>query len=424
MNRYVEYFLYPYIVMFQSLPKVALAPLIVIWFGLGLTSKVVNAALVAFFPLLVNTMVGLRSADEDRVSLMRSLHASETQIFWMLRLPNALPFVMAGLDIAMILALIGAIVAEFAGATSGLGTLILSMTYTMDVSGQFSVLLILSVVGLVLNRLVHLVRRRVLFWDPSEKGVEAPEARRWREPRSPLPTRIRRPSYEMAPRLCWPSPAPSRCAPRRRADHQAPDRHLRPHDHRRSRRAVRGRHQDGLVQGGRDRGGARAAAGLDRLREDVATKEVPVALPSVEPLAILRPQGVKAKFFYTAYQTNTYGIAVPADSPIQKLTDLKGKTIGVTNMSSAGVIIARAQAAAAGLNPDTDITIVVAGEGAQPAIMLKNKQVDALSQFDTQYALIEIAGVKLRLLDTSAIARHPANGFIALEETIKNSARS
>jgi NitT/TauT family transport system permease protein len=173
MNRYVDYFLYPYIVMFQSLPKVALAPLVVIWFGLGLTSKVVNAALIAFFPLLVNTMVGLRSADEDRVSLMRSLAASETQIFWMLRLPNALPFVMAGLDIAMILALIGAIVAEFAGATSGLGTLILSMTYTMDVSGQFSVLLILSVVGLVLNRLVFLVRRRVLFWDPSEKGVEA-----------------------------------------------------------------------------------------------------------------------------------------------------------------------------------------------------------------------------------------------------------
>jgi NitT/TauT family transport system substrate-binding protein len=152
----------------------------------------------------------------------------------------------------------------------------------------------------------------------------------------------------------------------------------------------------------------------------IATKEVPVALPSVEPLAILRPQGVRAKFFYTAYQTNTYGIAVPADSPIQKHADLKGKTIGVTNMSSAGVIIARAQAAAAGLNPDTDITIVVAGEGAQPAVMLRNKQVDALSQFDTQYALTEIAGVKLRLLDTSAIARHPANGFIALDDTIKN----
>ena len=174
MNRYVDYFLYPYIVMFQSLPKVALAPLIVIWFGLGLSSKVINAALVAFFPLLVNTMVGLRSADEDRISLMRSLAASDTQIFWMLRLPNALPFVMAGLDIAMIFALIGAIVAEFVGATSGLGMLIQSMNFTMDVSGQFSVLLILSVVGLVLNRAILLVRRRVLFWDPSEKTAAEP----------------------------------------------------------------------------------------------------------------------------------------------------------------------------------------------------------------------------------------------------------
>ena len=169
MNRYVEYFLYPYIVMFQALPKVALAPLIIVWFGLGLTSKVVNAALVAFFPLLVNTMVGLRSADEDRLQLMRSLAATEGQIFWMLRLPNALPFVMAGLDVAMILSLIGAIVAEFVGAKSGLGMLIQSMNFTMDVSGQFSVLLILSVVGLALNRCILLVRRRVLFWDASEK---------------------------------------------------------------------------------------------------------------------------------------------------------------------------------------------------------------------------------------------------------------
>jgi NitT/TauT family transport system permease protein len=173
MSRWVNYFLYPYIVMFQSLPKIALAPLIVIWFGLGLMSKVVNAGLVAFFPLLVNTMVGLRSADEDRVSLMRSLAATERQIFWMLRLPNALPFVMAGLDIAMIFALIGAIVGEFVGATAGLGMLIQSMNFTMDVSGQFSVLLVLSFVGLGLSRAIQLVRRRVLFWDPSEKAAAA-----------------------------------------------------------------------------------------------------------------------------------------------------------------------------------------------------------------------------------------------------------
>jgi NitT/TauT family transport system permease protein len=170
LSRRFEYFLYPFIVMFQALPKVALAPLILIWFGLGLTSKVMQAALTAFFPLMVNTIVGLRSADEDRVNLMRSLAASEAQIFWMLRLPNAMPFIMAGLEVAMILSLIGAIVAEFVGAQAGLGMLMQSMNFTMDVAGQFSILLILSVLGLALNSCIVLIRNRVLFWDPSQKS--------------------------------------------------------------------------------------------------------------------------------------------------------------------------------------------------------------------------------------------------------------
>jgi NitT/TauT family transport system permease protein len=169
LNRYVEYLFYPYIVMFQSVPKVALAPLIVVWFGLGLQSQVVNAALVACFPLLVNTIAGLNSADEERINLMRSLAASRSQIFLMLRLPTCLPFVMAGLEVSMIFALIGAIVAEFVGAEAGLGMLIQSMNFNMDVAGQFSVLLILSVMGLALNRCIVMIRRRVLFWDPSEK---------------------------------------------------------------------------------------------------------------------------------------------------------------------------------------------------------------------------------------------------------------
>ncbi|MCW3477173.1 ABC transporter permease [Limobrevibacterium gyesilva] len=161
-----EYFLYPVIVMFQAMPKVALAPLIIVWFGLDLTSKVINAGLVCFFPLMINTIVGLRSADEDRVALMRSLAATPAQIFWMLRLPGALPSIFAGLEIAMIFALIGAIVAEFVGAQSGLGMLIQSMNFSMDVAGQFSVLFILSLIGLGLNTIVAVVRRRVVFWDP------------------------------------------------------------------------------------------------------------------------------------------------------------------------------------------------------------------------------------------------------------------
>jgi NitT/TauT family transport system permease protein len=154
---------------------VALAPLIVVWLGLGLTSKVANAALIAFFPLMVNTVAGLRSADEDRVNLMRSLAATPAQIFWMLRLPSALPFIMAGLEVAMVFALIGAIVAEFVGAQAGLGMLIQSLNFSADVAGVFSILLILSVLGLVLNYAILFVRRRVLFWDPSEK--RAPEER-------------------------------------------------------------------------------------------------------------------------------------------------------------------------------------------------------------------------------------------------------
>jgi NitT/TauT family transport system permease protein len=172
LSRRVEYFLYPFIVMFQAMPKVALAPLIIVWFGLGLTSKVINAALVAFFPLMVNTIVGLRSAEEDRINLMRSLAASRTQIFFMLQLPNALPYIFAGLEIAMIFALIGAIVAEFVGAEKGLGMLIQSMNFNMDVAGQFSILLILSLLGLCLNGIVALLRRRLLFWETINTGGE------------------------------------------------------------------------------------------------------------------------------------------------------------------------------------------------------------------------------------------------------------
>ena len=171
LSRKVEYFLYPFIVMFQAMPKVALAPLLIVWFGLGLTSKVINAALVAFFPLMVNTIVGLRSAEEDRINLMRSLAASKSQIFFMLQLPNALPYIFAGLEIAMIFALIGAIVAEFVGAEKGLGMLIQSMNFNMDVAGQFSILLILSLLGLVLNGIIVFARRRLLFWDPSQTAT-------------------------------------------------------------------------------------------------------------------------------------------------------------------------------------------------------------------------------------------------------------
>ena len=122
---------------------------------------------------MVNTILGLRSAEEDRINLMRSLDASKWQIFWMLRLPNAMPYIFAGLEIAMIFALIGAIVAEFIGAEKGLGMLIQTMNINVDVAGQFSILLILSAIGLVLNGLVALARRRFVFWDAAGQAATA-----------------------------------------------------------------------------------------------------------------------------------------------------------------------------------------------------------------------------------------------------------
>lgn len=175
VSRTVEYYLHPLIVMFQAMPKIALVPIFLTWFGVGISSKVVSAALVAFFPLMVNTIVGLRSADEDRVNLMRSLAASRWQIFRMLQLPSALPYLFAGLEIAMIFALIGAIAAELISAEKGLGMLMQSMSFSMDTTGQFSILFLFSILGLVLHGLIRLVRRQVLFWDRShDASVPSP----------------------------------------------------------------------------------------------------------------------------------------------------------------------------------------------------------------------------------------------------------
>ena len=150
----------------------------------------------------------------------------------------------------------------------------------------------------------------------------------------------------------------------------------------------------------------------------VATKEMPYSLPSIEPLAVIHQQGVKAKIYYTAYQGNVYGLAVPADSPIKSIVDMKGKKIGVISMASASAILARAVAAANGMDPDKDITIVVAGESAQTAALIRSKQVDALSQFDTQYALVENAGVKIRRLDNSLVERFPSSGLVGYDEDL------
>jgi NitT/TauT family transport system substrate-binding protein len=163
-------------------------------------------------------------------------------------------------------------------------------------------------------------------------------------------------------------------------------------------------------------------AGSSDCVKAVATREIPFALAALEPHAAAVQQGVRMKTFYTAYQGNIYTLAVPADSSIYKVGDLKGKTIGVISMGG-GVLFAKALVASTRLNPETDVTFVVAGEGAQTAALLRRREVDALSQFDTQLALVENAGLRLRRLDTPQIERFPGNGLLALDETLKSQRR-
>src|SRR5262249_54961588 len=151
----------------------------------------------------------------------------------------------------------------------------------------------------------------------------------------------------------------------------------------------------------------------------VATGELPYSLPSIEPLPAALQPGVKAKFFYTAYQGNIYGVAVPKDSPIRSIKDLKGKKIGVTSMASGAVPVTRGLLAMNGMDPDKDARIVVVGEAAQAAALARSGEVQALSLYDTQYALIDTAGVAVRMLDSGPVARFPSNGFLALDETLR-----
>jgi NitT/TauT family transport system permease protein len=169
----LEKTVYPYVVAFQTIPKIAIAPIIVMWFGFGMTSKVIIAAAIAFFPLLANTIAGLRSAPSEQVELLVAFTASRWQIFRIARIPQALPYIFVGLDVAIVLSIIGAIAGEFVGAQGGLGYLILQRNFTMDMAGVFAVLLVLSCMGVGLHLIVRGVQRRVVFWIENDQDQVA-----------------------------------------------------------------------------------------------------------------------------------------------------------------------------------------------------------------------------------------------------------
>jgi len=161
----VERVVYPWLVALQALPKIAIAPLIIIWAGYGITSKIIIVALVAIFPVLVNTIMGLKSCDQGKLDLMRALGAGRWETFRSVRLPNALPFIFAGLNVAIVLAILGSIVGEFVGSKAGLGNLILEANFQFDVARIFAVLVILGVFGVVLSKLMGIVQDYFLFWN-------------------------------------------------------------------------------------------------------------------------------------------------------------------------------------------------------------------------------------------------------------------
>ena len=162
--RIVEKTFKPYIIAFGAIPKIALAPIFLVWFGFGITSKIVMSALVAFFPIVINTINGLNSVDSMKLDLFKSLGATKWQTFRMLKAPNAMPYIFAGLDIGAVFAVTGAIIGEFVGSQGGLGNLALRMQFEFNIPGYFAVLCIIMPLGLILHFIVTAVQKRVVFW--------------------------------------------------------------------------------------------------------------------------------------------------------------------------------------------------------------------------------------------------------------------
>jgi NitT/TauT family transport system permease protein len=160
----LERMLSPYLVASQAMPKIALAPLIIIWFGFELTSKVIIAGLICFFPLLVNTVTGIRSVPRKKIELMQSLSATPTQVFTKVEWPSCLPYVFAGLKVSSVLAVVGAIVGEYIGARAGLGYLINAAGAGMDVVMMFVALFAVTVLGMAIYFVIILAERRCLAW--------------------------------------------------------------------------------------------------------------------------------------------------------------------------------------------------------------------------------------------------------------------
>lgn len=155
---------YPLIIASQTIPVLVIAPILTVWFGYGIAPKIVIIALVCFFPLTINALDGLRAVEPEAVRMMRSLDASRWQLFRRIEAPTALPHVFTGAKIAVVIAPIGAVFAEWAGSSAGLGHLIQSDSANFEVARQFATVAVLSAMALALMALTVLAERRVVRW--------------------------------------------------------------------------------------------------------------------------------------------------------------------------------------------------------------------------------------------------------------------
>ncbi len=168
-SRLMESMLYPILVFSQSVPKIAIAPLFVVWFGFGIIPKVIAAFLLGFFPVVVSTVMGLKSVEPEMVDLAQSMKASRLQIFLKIRLPNALPSIFSGLKVSVTLAVVGAVVGEFVGSNSGIGYVLQIANGNFDLPLMFAALFLLSMIGVLLFVAVDLVERLVIPWHSSRR---------------------------------------------------------------------------------------------------------------------------------------------------------------------------------------------------------------------------------------------------------------
>jgi len=162
----------PTMLFFQVVPKIAVAPLFIVWFGVGITPKVLVAFLISFFPIVIDTAVGLRSITPEMIDLARSMGASQTQIFRDFRLPSSLPYLFSGLKVAATLAVAGAVVGEFVGADKGLGYLLLVTNSNMQTALMFATIVVLTIIGLIFFYVIEFLESLLIPWHVTQRTKE------------------------------------------------------------------------------------------------------------------------------------------------------------------------------------------------------------------------------------------------------------